>query len=47
MMGQAIFNDKFNSRQLTIDLGQIARNGIYLMTIKTDKSVFVRKIKID
>jgi hypothetical protein len=47
MMGQAIFNEKFNSRQLTIDLGQIARNGIYLMSIKTDKSVFVRKIKID
>ena len=39
MIGQTVFMDKFNSRQLTIDLGEATQKGIYLITIKTDKSV--------
>ena len=47
MLGQIVLEDVFNSKQLRIDVSSITQKGIYLITIKTNQSVYVKKIKLD
>ena len=46
VMGQAVYYNQPDEMKITIDVTSIPQKGIYLLTIKTDQSVTVKRIRL-
>lgn len=47
MLGQTVYRENFSSNLVTIDVSSISQKGIYLLSVKTDHAVEIRKIRLE